>query len=55
MADLDTCEAWDVFKAKLSEIQNRHIPLKHKRNRTKLKPAWLTPEVRSAIQAKKAV
>jgi len=54
LAGLDACEAWSAFKARLSQIQNKHIPLRHKRNRTKGKPVWFTPEVRGAIQAKRS-
>ena len=53
LAGLDTCEAWDIFKDRLSEIQFRHIPLRQKRSGIRNKPVWLTPEVTQAIRAKR--
>ena len=53
LAELDACEAWDMFKARLDEAQKRNIPFRHKRSSKKDRPPWLTPEVRQAITNKK--
>ena len=53
LAELNACQAWSTFKVILDRIQCRHIPRKHKRNRKRDSPPWLTPEVRAAIQIKK--
>ena len=50
---LDACEAWDIFRQRLDEVQKRHIPFRHKRRSKKDRPSWLTPEVRQAIISKK--
>ena len=52
LGGLDTCEAWSIFKDTLNIIQNKYIPLKHKRSTKKQNPSWLTPEVRKAIRDK---
>ena len=53
MEDLDSCEAWNVFKDKIKLIQSRHIPFRHKRNRIRNNPVWLSQEIRGAIRAKR--
>ena len=52
--DLSASQAWNAFKAILYDIQSRCIPMKVKRSRRKLKPPWLTPDVRNAIRCKNA-
>ena len=51
--DLDACEAWDVFKEILDNVQRRNIPRKQKRKRVISRPHWLTPEVKEAIHIKR--
>ena len=52
-AGLDACEAWNIFQIKLKEIENSHVPFRHKRRRKKERPPWLTPQVKHAIRTKR--
>ena len=49
---LDALEAWQFFKHRLAEIQNRHVPLRYKRSRPKKNPVWLTSEVNQPLRKK---
>ena len=54
LSDLNVDDAWNVFKARLNQIQSKFIPLKPRRHSTYRRPAWLTAEIKTFIVAKKA-
>ena len=52
-AGLDACEAWKVFQSMLKKIENSHVPFRHKRERNKERPPWLSPNIKQAIRSKR--